>query len=58
MCLPFILEALCAFSGPAPYAEPDIEGETNDPEGIPDAQRLIARVPFVLYRNSGALAVR
>jgi hypothetical protein len=58
MCLPFILETLCAFAGPAPYAEPNIEGETDDPEGIPDTQRLIASVPLVLTRNSGALTVR
>lgn len=58
MCLPFVLKALCALAGPAPYAEPDIEGETDDPEGIPDAQRLVARIPLVLIRNSGALVMR
>lgn len=58
MCLPFVLEALCTFSGPAPYAEPNIEGETDDPEGIPNAQRLITRIPLVLIRNSATLAVR
>lgn len=58
MCLPFVLKALRSLAGPAPYAEPNVEGDTDDPEGIPNAQRLIARVPLVLTRKSGALAVR
>jgi hypothetical protein len=58
MCLPFVLKAFCALAGPPPYTEPDVKGETDDPEGIPSAQRLIARVPLVRIRNSGALAVR
>jgi hypothetical protein len=54
----FVLEALCALAGPPPYAEPDVEGKTDDPEGIPDAQRLATRLPLVLSRYSGALVVR
>ena len=52
------METLCALAGPPPYAEPDVEGETDDPEGIPDAQRFTTRVPLVQIRNRGALIVR
>lgn len=37
ICLPFILEALRAFAGPAPDAEPNIQGQADNPKGIPCA---------------------
>ena len=58
MCLPFILEAFCALAGPPPYIEPDVEGETDDPEGIPNAQWLSTRIPLVRIRTIFALGVR
>jgi len=58
MCLPFVLQALCALAGPPPYAEPDVEGETDDPKGVPDAKRLTTRVPLVQIRYNGALGMR
>ena len=57
-CLPFVLDAFCALADPPPYAEPDVEGETDDPEGIPDTQRFSTRIPFIQIRFSRALVVR
>jgi len=45
--LPFILEALGAFARPAPDTEPNIEGKTYDPEGVPCTQWLSTCIPLV-----------
>jgi len=43
----FILEALGAFARPAPDTEPNIEGKTDDPEGVPCTQWLSTCIPLV-----------
>ena len=58
ICSPFVLETFGAFAGPAPDTEPNVEGKTDDPEGVPRAQRLPARIPLVFRRDGRAPAVR
>ena len=58
ICSPFVQEPFRALAGPAPETEPDVEEKTDDPEGVPRAERLPARIPLVFRWDGGAPAVR
>jgi hypothetical protein len=56
-CVPFVLQALRTFAGPAPDTQPNIEGKTDDPEGVPCAERFPTGIPLVFrwYRRAATM---